>query len=298
MQSIPERRPRRVVSDEEASGALWDDLWARLRADRRYQAIVRQDLAPRWRRVLQAEGWRENPLPDVEDILDHYVAFYGDDNEPDHPTRHYVVALLACVFDSLRLTERGYWSIRAAGEVHDDVTGRTEMRTRWLGSPRAADDDRLTLSLTVSANHVRFEITGRDSDGTLFFSAQDDFGFSRLGLGYDPEHWRVLEHTGCGIVQDAVARIRHRIEATHPALNAAHIDRWPEDLDLLVRCLFHREPLPDKAARERLRRLCARLGLDFRQGSDRGRPAPHHRNAPALRPEHLIAGESETPPAA
>jgi len=273
-----DRRPRRVLPDEEAHDELWRGLIKRYRDAPRYRALASQDLAPLWHEAKEGSPSLGDRIPRFSALLENVADPAGGGSPKAHAAQlRYVKAVLSAVTLTLRLTSDKHWSMPAAESLHDDVSNK-QRGVKLRPSPtliappkaRAKDDDRLELRLILSANFVGFELTGRDpnADGELFFVEKDTFDLSLLGFGYDSQHWETLEDLGCNVVRHAVAEVRSRVEAAHPFRNSSHIDRWEDDLDLLVRCLFHRHRVADRASQQRLRRLCDRLGIDFRHGPD------------------------------
>ncbi len=259
----PERGKRRIaVSDAEARIHLRVGLIARYRAERRYQAIVRQDLAPLWRRALVAENWEDRRPIWFEEVLDTLPS--GPHVAPlpvaAAVTDCYVQSVGAAVGRSRGVTTAGYPAPWMAAAVHNDVAGNQALRDRLTVAVREADDD-LSLSLDVTPSFVGvryFAEGGAATDGY-----DQDFDLSHIGLGYGPEHWAELERLAFGILREAIADMRRGIEERHPARNPSTMDAWNRDLDGLVRVLFHKDHPRSSADQTRLRRLANLLGVDM-----------------------------------
>ncbi len=259
----PERGKRRIaVSDAEARIHLRAALIARYRAERRYQAIVRQDLGPQWRRVLIAENWEDRRPIWFEEVLNALPAGPQATSLPVEAavTDSYVQAVGAAVGRSMGVTTAGYPAPWMAAAVHNDVAGNQAVRDRLTVAVREADAD-LSLSLDVAPNFVGvryFAEGGAATDGY-----DQDFDLSHIGLGYGPEHWAELERLAFGILREAIADMRRGIEARHPGRNPSTMDAWDRDLDALVRVLFHKDQPRSSADQTRLRRLANLLGVDI-----------------------------------
>ncbi len=233
----------------------------RYRADLRYQNVVRQDLAPLWKRAVAAPGWVGGRPIAFEDIVDELPLM-----ERQHPLPpagalmgDYVRRVVRTVSLTMGITSEGQsatWALRA---VHDDATGQPGRGRLLSVSPRTQDDDlALTLDLTPNYVGVRYFV---GVDGTHDLQDQE-YDLSKLGFGYGEEHWNTLETIAAGIVVEAISVMRRGIEDRHRARNPTHIAKWEGDLDLLFRALFLRDRSLNPAETKRLRRLAEELGID------------------------------------
>lgn len=250
---------RRAISEQEERLHLRIGLMDRYRADRRYQGIVRQDLAPLWRAADVASAWVGDRPVSFADVLDRLAEL------EKRPAAAAAVALVEryvrkvgrTVTGSMGLTSEGYppgWALR---DVHDDVTGRPCRSGLLAVSPRAQDDD-LALSLDVTPNFVGARYFG-GGDGA---PREHAFDLSQLGVGYGPEHWDVLRTTTWDVVTEAVDAMRRSVESRYPARNPTAVAGWQRDLDALHRVLFDGEPPANQALATRLRKLVRSMGID------------------------------------
>ncbi len=265
----PERAGRRAVSDEEAGLLLRRGLMDRYRRDGRYQGIVKQDLAPLWRRLVASHGWAEERGPVFEDVLDELPLLQRQVplSEREALAVRYVRAIVRAVGVSMGITAEGEvprWALR---EVHADVTGR-EARHLLLISPRSQDDD-LSLTLNLTPNHVSVRYYLDQSDPSA--PPDQEFDLSTLGVGYGPEHWIELERIACEVIRQAVGVMREDIEDRHPLRNPTYIARWDADLDALYYVLFYKNRSLNPAESARLRRIADLLRIDA-PGRRNGRP--------------------------
>ena len=92
----------------------------RYRGDARYQAIIRQDLVPLWRRMVEAPGWREE-LPATSlsftDVLDELAVLERQVPMPMAAplAELYVAAVARTVGRSMGLIDEGRpasWALR------------------------------------------------------------------------------------------------------------------------------------------------------------------------------------------
>ena len=259
----PERGKRRIaVSDAEARIHLRSALIARYRAERRYQAIVRQDLGPQWRQVLVAKNWEDRRPIWFEEVLDALPVGPQVASLPVEVAviDCYVRAVGAAVGRSMGVTTARYPAPWMAAALHNDVAGNQPVRDRLTVAVREADVD-LSLSLDVTPNFVGVRYFAEGGAATDDYD--QDFDLSHLSLGYGPEHWAELERLAFGILREAIADMRRGIEARHPARNPSTMDAWDRDLDTLVRVLFHKDYPRSSADQTRLRRLANLLGVDM-----------------------------------
>ncbi len=264
MTSLPERPRRRAVSDQEARSILRRGLMERYRADARYQAIVKQDLTPLWKKVVAAPGWREEFPPSgfaFEDVLDELALLDLQDPEPlaAAHARDYVQAVARVVARSMGLMEEDRPSNWALRDLHEDVTGRSRHARLLNISPRIEDDD-FSLSLDLTPNYVAVRYYPDRADPSA--RSDQEYDLSAMGVGYGPEHWAELERTACGIIREAITMMRDDIEGRHPLRNPTYIAKWDADLDALHRALFHKDRPLNPADSARLRRLADQLGIE------------------------------------
>ena len=290
MESVVERTPRRVVSEHELRDDLRRLLMDNFRADRRYLAIVRQDLGPRWRHVAAVNGLEHGRPPTFREVNDLRARL--EEHRPGSATwaatDGYVRAVLSTVVRSLRMTRSGLWSAWAAAEVHEDASERSS--ERWKAHvlipkrPRDPQDDRFGLTLDLSANLVSFQLAHWTPGAADEVVEARDVAVGEFG--YSPEHWQTLKDATYKIISWAVDEIRLRIEALHPAHNSASLVKLQQDVVDLYRWLFHQDRPKERAVRERLRRLCKQIDLDLPDGS----------NGPRLIMAQAAAHQSAAPP--
>ena len=267
MTSNPARGGRRAVSDEEARYHLRLTLMEHYRADPRYQAIVRQDLAPLWSAAAAAPGWptRETPIHPADfgffEVVEQLREL--EEQAPGSPAAphvgRYVGAVIRTGALTMGLTSRGRPATWALLAVHDDASGRSRRPRRSTVPARARDDD-LALSLSMTPNSVSVRAFPDPDGGEP--SIREDFDLSARSVGYGADHWAELERTACTVIRDGVAAMRQGIEARYPLRNPTSLARWPDDVDALFRALFHGERPVGSGGSDRLRRIASQLEID------------------------------------
>lgn len=249
---------RRTLAEEEARDKLRDGLIQRFRDDARYKNIIRQDLMPLWKATTASGLWTGNPPLTIHDLLDRLHDYPLTGARSALVPQRYVQVLAKTVGRTMGLTSHGFpadWALRT---VHDDVIGRPRRGHLLTVSPRVTDDD-LSLSLDMTPNAIASRFFGGVGATE---TRNEDYDFSRFGVGYGTEHWAALGQTAYLVIDQAITQMRQLIDLRYPARNSAAIDGWERDLDALFGVLFHHERPTNRALTVRLRHLWERLEID------------------------------------
>lgn len=273
MGSVPAARRRPVPVAEE-----WRHLRRRLldcyRADPRYRNIIAYDLRPRWQ-AARAETTRllRQQFPDLtpeqvyfEDLEELLIEDWRGGHRCATPLVAYFSAVYFRAVATMGLFCAGAPAHWAGPLIHADVTG---------GEPPYVDRD--IEKFVHHSTHVtdtirlRLEVTPRRAkvatDWSRYDGCEISFGEESSSLDADPgtafDHWAALGAQAHRQLDDQLAALRAFYEAWFEQRNVASLARRERDLPLLCRHLFHGTPVPDRADRERLRRLARRIGIDF-----------------------------------
>lgn len=230
-----------------------------LRNERRYQNVVQQDLRSLWKKV----GWA-SPTPGLPTWRDVYDQFRP---RCDNHISTYVNGLRQSVIRLGFITSRGREGHLAAagwvvGFVHADVTAHPDHGPLDDGGSTVYGEEYLTLTTRVSPAiaQLEWQTLGRVGEEILREEGRQTLQAERfLGLNEWDDLKRKLHDITDAWVDEAAQHFRR----TYPHRDSGVEKKRLNDIEQLFRHLYHHEPIPDRAERERLRRLAKLIGLDF-----------------------------------
>jgi hypothetical protein len=158
------------------------------------------------------------------------------------------------------------WAVRA---VFQDVQAPDLERERrlghWIVPGSPSFDPRVSPEVKVVITPSLVFTTIPDLAGDEPFDHEvEEVVVPGFGFAFDARHWAELERRATHAASRAVDAIRQEMERqTDHRRRPAALRRQFEDIEILFRWLFHRERPPDRATRQRMRRLCDRLGIAY-----------------------------------
>ncbi len=289
---------RRLVPLELNQHYLRERLFALYRHDPRYLNIIAQDLRPAWLPVYRQIQSRQEEAAEVLskatgmplEVERDWVR-RGTNLELEHLDRElewlearpeewqeldaYRTSLYERGVAALGLFHGGRPAGWAASYVHSDVA--SDLNLPVLSEPNPLTmHETFGLNLRMDLHPLSGSVRARTADGEAGTDLADqplpDI-FDRRTIAADAgrvfDRWEELKAEVLKFVDTWLADVRANYEEVFPAWrNEASLRQQDDDLPCLYRALFHRDPIPDKLDRERLRKLAQVIGVDF------PRPAP------------------------
>ncbi len=235
---------------------LQGELIRLYRADlRRYRLIIEQDLRPLWKEIRPQYASRSFwYLCDQADEQAWQEEEFG--TAPDAALTRYIRAVQRKTGESLGLNYQGVPAQWAMAFVHANVSKRSgPISARFIPHFTA------TIEICASADGgvVRESIATRQGGEELaVLNEIKAANFSSFN------EWEALQEAARSAVVRQIAQLREQFKQHHgPYRNLRAIARQQDDLQLLFACLWgHTKPHVNSNARERLRLLVSKLGID------------------------------------
>ncbi len=277
MGSLPQDSRRHAVHPLEWLGRLRAGLVAHYRADTRFHHLALRHLRPLWRAARGAvmdcchSDPQANRFPIGEDRPERlgyrWLAFWCQRGLAP-PT---LAAYVAGMDDSLRvmgLVHEGQPAEWAATFVHQAVVGQPWTRLLYT------DDDfepmSYSLRLYIYPHEARVWATVGNDWQYKGPGREAIFIPGEVGIAFD--RWADLEVEAVAVLRAWFATVRRALEAEFPLRNEASLAQQESDLLPLYRHLFHHASIPDRADRERLRRLARLIEVDFPRRAQKHAP--------------------------
>lgn len=230
-------------------------LYARYAWDRRYENLVTQDLAPRWRQALRSSGAAVPSDARFSELL----SALDQRAEDGSALAQYCQVLTATVSGTMRLTSGGRPADWALESVHSDVSHNGG--PDWMLDDAPVPIVSIELTVKVSVSDAGVSVSSELQPG----------GFSEV-VDHPPDIRGVLDWSAYRADVDSLL---DRFDAFAPPMitavsggierrNPSSVPRWiNEDSELLFKWLFYRTRTDDRAERERARQYCTRIGIDY-----------------------------------
>lgn len=268
-----------IVPEEMERWTLATKLHLHFLNDRKYQNIIRQDMAPRYRAMMeptpsdrqrlatiadQYQDWDSYPI--LSNALLKTIGVLPRDPVVRAALAEFMIAVHTLVKDRMRLTGQGEplaWAVRLvttdAARSLLPASHPEHQSPHYENAPVPGQQAHFVLY--GSPTWLRLEVTGMDPI--------EDQSFGRGGLGFGNEEWEVLERRAITLLQQGLRHVRGEFEKSYghsSRRRAKAIARDEQTLAALFRFLFHRrKPVASSGpgSRRDMRKIAKLLGIDL-----------------------------------